>query len=57
MLASHRGRLQVVKALVEAGAEPNVTAKDNLTALMLVIVAGHVAVARLVARAGRISRS
>ena len=41
-----------VNARNQHGADLNVTAKYNLTALMLAIVAGHVAVARLVTRAG-----
>jgi ankyrin repeat protein len=41
-----------VAALVEHGASLNVTAKFGLSALMLSIVAGHIEIARLLARAG-----
>jgi ankyrin repeat protein len=33
MLAAHRGALDVVEALIEAGADLNTTAKYNLSAL------------------------
>lgn len=52
MLAAHRGHLAVIEALIEAGADLDVTAKYNLSALMLAIVAGHEAVGRALCRAG-----
>ena len=42
----------MVEALVAAGADLDVTAKYSLSALMLAITAGHVEVARVLARAG-----
>ncbi len=42
----------MVEALVALGADLNVTAKFNLSALMLAVIAGHVEIARLLARAG-----
>jgi ankyrin repeat protein len=52
MLAAHHGYREMVETLVEGGADLNVTAKYNLSALMLAVTAGHAAVARLLARAG-----
>jgi ankyrin repeat protein len=52
MLAAHRGQGEIAALLVGAGADLNVAAKHNLTALMLAIVAGHAAVARALIRAG-----
>lgn len=52
MLAAHHGRLEAVRALLDRGADLNVTAKYGLSALMLAIVGGHETVARELARAG-----
>jgi hypothetical protein len=52
MRAAHLGHLDLVQALIAAGADLDVTAKYRLSALMLAIVAGHVDCARALARAG-----
>jgi ankyrin repeat protein len=42
----------LVETLIENGADLNVTAKYNLSALMLAVIAGDRRIARMLARAG-----
>ena len=52
MLAATHGRDEVVKLLIAAAADLDVTAKYGLSALMLAIVNHHDAIARALAAAG-----
>jgi ankyrin repeat protein len=52
MNAAHAGQAELVRLLVEAGADLNMTAKYNLSALMLALIGRHVEVARLLIEAG-----
>jgi hypothetical protein len=52
MNAAHEGRVELVRLLIDEGANLNVTAKYNLSALMLAIIAGHTEVAWLLIAAG-----
>jgi ankyrin repeat protein len=52
MNAAHTGKVELVRLLIEAGAALDITAKYNLSALMLAIVARHLDVAHLLIDAG-----
>lgn len=52
MNAAHKGHVGVVRLLVERGAELNHSAKYNLTALMLSVIARHPSVVRDLVKAG-----
>lgn len=52
MLAAHAGHREVVEVLIFHRANLNTTAKYELSALMLPLIAGHAEVVRLLANAG-----
>ena len=52
MNAAHRGDTELVRALVQLGANLNHTAKYRLTALMLAVISDHADVVRLLVAAG-----
>jgi ankyrin repeat protein len=52
MNAAHAGQVELVRLLIENGADLNVTAKYNLSALMLALIAQHVVAAQLLIEAG-----
>lgn len=54
MLAAHAGHEKVVATLIDHRANLNITAKFGLSALMLAVIARHMEIARLLARAGPI---
>src|SRR5215203_4985073 len=52
MRAAHHGRPQIVRALLEHGADPNLTRNDKFTALALAAFFGHTETVRLLIEHG-----
>jgi hypothetical protein len=52
MRAAYHGRVQMVRVLLEHGADPNVTRNDNFTALALAAFFGHAEIVDLLLRHG-----
>jgi hypothetical protein len=52
MRAAYHGRVEMVRVLLELGADPNVTRNDNFTALSLAAFFGHAEIVELLMRHG-----
>lgn len=52
MRASYHGRVEMVRVLLERGADPNVTRNDNFTALSLAAFFGHAEIVEVLMRHG-----